>query len=63
MEITDLLWQLQIGPGHVNLNVVQVMQSILSSNIPDWLGYIYIQVVFKLAIACRGYLQDLERDR
>jgi len=46
--------------GHVD--VVRVMQLTLPSNIPNWLRYIYIQVVFKLAIVGRVCWQDLKRD-
>jgi len=44
--------------GHID--VVQVVESTSPSNVPDWLRYIYIQVVFfKLAVVCRGYWQHL----
>jgi len=46
--------------GHVV--VVRVMESAWPSNIPNWLRYIYIQVVLKLAFVGRVYWQDLKRD-
>jgi len=44
------------------INVVRVVRSTLPNNIPDYLGYIYIQVAFKSAIVGRLYWQDLKRD-